>query len=889
MRLDSLRLLRRFWRLSDDMFFRLDVATGLFDHVSPAVSRIFGWPRAEVLRTPDFLFQIVHPDDRGKVLAWHQECLRAGRIDSTMEVFRARRRDGRDVYIHHKLRPIYDQAGRLTHVEGIARDATGLVDLRLEMERILDALPGLVVRLDEDLRVTWANRRWLCLLGRELADTLGQAGVPLMTAAEGAVDLLQTLASLELERPAVSLSPLVLPGREDKAIIIWRFVVLAKAGGGREIICLGQDVTDQISAQAALQQTSQELGKVVSLLDRAPVMASRSRWTRAQRLEVEYVNRGCLAILGYTPEELMSDPGLTRRILPDPWYQHYYGLAAKFLATAKPGDSITTEYGFVRKDGSPGWARHTAWVADMDLDTQELVVEACIHDITALKQAEQALRQSEQEYRQSHARLQALMENTSDFMVISDKDGRSEHFNTAYAQIMREALGLQMRPGLKPHTLLPSAEDRDYWEHLHRRVLSGEKFRADFSLDIAGQGRRYFDASFSPIMEDGEVKGFCEITSDITAHKLAEQTLRQMTAGMAHNFNNLLAAVLGNAQAVQQMFYEHRLESAQAAELMANVVESARAGVQLVQRLAACAATRAEPDQQAAQAVDAVEIAERALCIASRAWPGQAAAGLRLETQVQGPFWVRAHPGALLEVFLNLAKNALEAMAGCGVLIVEGEAGADWVRLSFSDNGPGMDAEIAHRAFEPFFSTKQGSGLGLPSSRGILRSLGGDLVLRTLPGRGCEAVVTLPLARPPRPAAAPPAPAKARGERVLLLEDEALVALGIEAMLSAAGYRLRWSTRLEEALAVLEEFAPQAVICDLGLPDGNGWDLARAAARLPRRPAIILLTGWGREQADAWAGDDPVELDAVLHKPVEHSLLLNTLAQTLQRRQPIAC
>ncbi|MFZ5585598.1 MAG: PAS domain S-box protein [Thermodesulfobacteriota bacterium] len=880
--------MRRLWLEANDIFFRLDLASGRFDYISPAVSRVFGWPLPEVLQTPHFILEVLHPQDRDQVRAWLESCLRRGVIDNTLEVFRARRRDGRDIYIHHKLRGIHDQNGHLTHVEGIARDATDLVNLHQEMKRILDELPGLVVRLDGGLRITWANRRWLRLLGRRLEDLLGREGVPFMATADGAGELLRTLAGLEMERPAASLAPLVLPGREDQTVIIWRFVVMAQPGGGREIICLGQDVTEQVAAQAALQQASQELGKVVSLLDRAPVMASRSRWTRERRMDVEYVNRGSETLFGYTPEEIKADPGLTRRILPDPWFQHYYSLAAQFLATAKLGDSITTEYGFVRKDGSPGWARHTAWVADVDPVTQELAVEAVIHDITELKQVEQALRQSEQEYRQSHARLQALLENTSDLISINDEVGRPIIFNSAYRQVMREALGIQVRPGLRPHTLLPDPRDRAFWEELHRRVLSGEKFRADFSLVVEPHGKRFFDVSYSPIVEEGEVKGFCEITRDITEHKQAEQTLRQMTAGMAHNFNNLLAAVLGNAQAVQQMFYEGLWDPAQAAELMANVVESARAGVQLVQRLAACAATRAEPDQQPNQVVDAAEIAERALRIAGRAWPGQGAQGLRLESRVPRALWVRSHPGALLEVFLNLAKNALEAMAGCGMLMVDGQAREGWAVLRFVDQGPGMDAETALRAFEPFFSTKHGSGLGLPSSRGILRSLGGDLTLHTQPGQGCQVIVTLPLAPAPRPAAKPSAPAKARWERVLLLEDEALVALGIEALLAPAGYRLRWSTRLEEALAVLAEFAPQAVLCDLGLPDGNGWDLARAAARLVPRPAIILLTGWGREQADAWAGDDPVEVDAVLHKPVERNHLLSTLAQTLDRRRPAA-
>lgn len=887
--LDSLRLLRRFWRESGDMFFRLDVRTGFYDRVSPAAERIFGWPLAEIKATPFFVFRSSHPGDLPFIEKMAQEAVASGRIPQGMELLRAIRADGRQIWVQQRLRAIHDREGRLTHVEGVLREVTEIVGVQQEIERILDELPGLVVRLDGALRITWANRRWLGLTGKRLGELVGREGAPLLTSTEGAGELLRTLVGLEVDRPTASLAPLVLPGREMQAVIIWHFVVLAHAGGKREVICLGQDVTEQTAAQCALEQTGRELRMVASLLDRAPVVASRSRWTRDRRLEVEYVNRGCMALLGYTPEEIKADPGITRRILPDPWFQHYYGLAAQFLATAKLGDSISTEYAFVRKDGSQGWARHTAWIAEEHPDTQELAVEALIHDISALKQAEQALRQSEQEYRQSHARLQALLENTSDFILIGDKTGLPVLFNSAYAQIMREALGIQMRPGLPPHALLSDAGDLAYWNGLHQRVLSGEKFRADFSLAVKPHGKRFFDISLSPIVEEGEVKGFCEITRDITHHKQAEQALRQVTAGMTHNFNNLLAAVLGNAQAAQQMLFEGNWDPARAAELLANVVESARAGMQLVQRLGACVATRPEPAQQPEAAVDAAKLAERALRIAGQTWSGRKAAPVHMECRVRGPLWVRAHSGGLLEVFLNLAKNALESMAGGGVLTVEGEACGGQAVLRFRDQGPGMDAETASRAFDPFFSTKHGSGLGLPSSRGILRTVGGELTLHSQPGQGCEAVITLPLAEAPRPTRTPAAPVKGKGQRVLLLEDEALVALGIEALLVPAGYRVRWATRLVEAMGVLAEFVPQAVICDLGLPDGNGWDLARAAARMTQRPAVILLTGWGREQADAWAGDDPVEVDAVLHKPVERNRLLTTLAQALERRRPVDC
>lgn len=730
------------------MSFRLDVNTGLYDLVNPAAERIFGWPLDQIRATPFFIFKTTHPDDVDWVRVAATKALSSGDLPKELEVVHAVRADGAELYVQQKARVVRDQDGYVTHVEGVVRDVSDLVRPRRELELVLERLPGLAVRLDDDLAVVWANQEWLDLLGLRLGQVVRQDGPALMASGEGVDELRRLLAGLGSEGQAASQTVLTPPALGVQRVIQWRHVGLPTAQGRRGVLSLGMDITNHVKVQEDLAQTSRELARVVSLLDRAPVMASRSRWTRNNRLEVEYVNRGCETLLGYSPEEIMADPGLTRRILPDPWYQHYYQTAARFLAGAKPGDSITTEYGFVRKDGSQGWARHTAWV--VSAEGEALEVEAFIHDVTPLHQA--------------------------------------------------------------------------------------------------------------------------------------QETLRQMAAGMAHNFNNLMAAVLSNTQAVQTILAERRWDPEQVGELLANVIESARSGGQLVQRLAAWTNAGPAPLDDSEPVVDAAQEARRAVRIASQAWRPAGGAGVELVLELAAPLWVRANQGALLEVFLNLVKNALEAMPGGGVLRVRGREKDGLVTISFHDQGPGMDPETAARAFEPFFSTKRGSGLGLPSSRGILRALGGDLRLETGPGQGCEAVVELLRAQPPPLAAPPPTPrAGTTGDRVLLVEDESLVALGIQSQLTTAGYQVRWARDLAEGLAGLTDYRPQVVICDLGLPDGSGWEVALAADRLRPSPAFLLLTGWTRDLLPPEVRLGSARLDDILYKPVERGRLLEALARALGR------
>lgn len=119
--------------------------------------------------------------------------------------------------------------------------------------------------------------------------------------------------------------------------------------------------------------------------------------------------------------------------------------------------------------------------------------------------------------------LRALMEHTTDYILIGDKEGFPVAFNTAYAAIQKAVLGLDMRPGIKPHTLVPDEDLRAWWEDLHRRVLRGERFRVEFSYPLAEGDVRHFEFVYNPIVENGEVIGFTEIARDITGHKRAAQ------------------------------------------------------------------------------------------------------------------------------------------------------------------------------------------------------------------------------------------------------------------------------------------------------------------------------------------------------------------------------
>ncbi len=335
------------------------------------------------------------------------------------------------------------------------------------------------------------------------------------------------------------------------------------------------------------------------------------------------------------------------------------------------------------------------------------------------------------------------------------------------------------------------------------------------------------------------------------------EAVGQLTGGVAHDFNNLLQALSGCLSMIGR-----RAPMPEVRPLVEAGQQAVDRGARLVQQMMAFSRPKALSPQP-------LDVRDRVLGLSqllARTLP----AGVRLETDFAPGLWpVQADPTQFELALLNLATNARDAMPEGGTLTFRATNAAPgpgdpsalsgrYVRLEVADTGVGMSPDVAARAFEPFFTTKDvgaGTGLGLAQVYGLARQCGGTARVDSAPGRGTTVTLMLRAAEAAPAAAATPAAgaSHARRGRVLLVEDEPLVASTVAAALGDAGYEVARVATADEALPLLQGGARVDLLFSDVVTPGRltGVDLAREARRLRPGMPVVLTTGYSEDVAAA--------------------------------------
>jgi PAS domain S-box-containing protein len=440
-------------------------------------------------------------------------------------------------------------------------------------------------------------------------------------------------------------------------------------------------------------------------------------------------------------------------------------------------------------------------------------------------------------------------------------------------------------------------DDRARLAAVGRYVLDSGTWAAETHRIIRPDGSvRWMMSSGDVVREGNRVVRILGCNIDITEHRLLEEQMRHtqkleatgsLTAGIAHNFNNLLAAILPALELVEPVTPE------ELREVVTEATHAARRAAELVSELMTFAGQRRSSSRRPEPIAVLVE---RAVGICRSTFDRRITLDVRVPSS---PLLVDCDGGAIEQVLVNLMLNARDALrdtcdhgARVSVEVSESEPSAgdprgpaSFVRVRVSDNGVGMTEEIRRRMFEPFFTTKpvgQGTGLGLSTSYAIVREHGGTIECESEPGRGTRCSVMLPR-HGGRARVRRPTPLVVDGAtvslHVLLIEDEAAIRKVVRRLLEAVGHRVTAVGGTREALTWLAEPRDVSVVLlDRSMPDGLGETIIPELRRRLPAARVLLFTGQDVEPEVA------AMADGVLAKPMTSEDLLKAVDATTTRR-----
>ncbi|TAN40122.1 MAG: response regulator [Nitrospirae bacterium] len=557
----------------------------------------------------------------------------------------------------------------------------------------------------------------------------------------------------------------------------------------------------------------------------------------------------------------LRDPELDL-ILSDYGLPSFDGLSALALAREqRPEVPFIFVTGTLGEDNAVEALHHGA--TDYVLKLRLARLGPAVHRATRETAERRALRRAEAE----RERLLGAIEHATDMIVVTDTGGRIQYVNPSFEVITGYARGEAL--GKTPRILKSGAQDAAFYRGLWETITSGKPWRGRL-VNRKRDGTHYTEeANIAPMRDaTGAIVNFVAVKRDITRELSLEAQLLQaqkmesigrLAGGVAHDFNNLLSVILSyNEFAIAEM--------REGDSLRADLLEVKSAGER------AAALTRQLLAFSRKQVLQPVPLNLNEIAAGLEKMLRRIVGEDIDFVQVLAPDLgvVRADPGQMEQVLMNLVVNARDAMPNGGKLTIDTSnveideeyatrhvavKPGSYVQLAITDTGCGMDERTRAQIFEPFFTTKElgkGTGLGLSTVYGIVKQSGGNVWVYSEPGRGTTFKIYLPrelsvTATVGRHSSARGASRRPAGsETILVVEDEdALRAVATRA-LRAAGYTVFAAANGEQALRLCAQHADpmQLLVTDVVMPGMDGRELARELVKTRPTLKVLYMSGY---------------------------------------------
>lgn len=500
------------------------------------------------------------------------------------------------------------------------------------------------------------------------------------------------------------------------------------------------------------------------------------------------------------------------------------------------------------------------------------------------------LHRTEQRLRKSEARFRAIFDNMKSGVVVYEVGGDAEEFLIAdvnYAAEEMEGIDRGQVRGKRLEEVFPGYGRVGLPEVFRRVWRTGESEHVPAFLyeDERTSGWREYDVYRLP---SGEI---VTLFNDLTGVKKSEEeqralqnrllgsqkleSLGRLAGGVAHNFRNILQAVLGNVEYLDMIHGD----DPEVKETVRNINNSVDKGVGLVNSLLHFSKVGVEFNPVV---LDLKDVILETYTIIERVFDKR----IQVELKLADGLFVNGNRSLLGQVFMNLFTNARDAMPEGGRLAVQADRTGNQVWAVVSDTGHGMDQETLERIFEPFFSAKdvgKGTGLGLSTVHGIVAEHGGRIAVSSTPGKGTVFKIYFPLAekRKDEREKSEKQVVQGKGQKILIVDDEPSSLEALVGLAKGLNYDVQAAARPTEALKKYAEWRPDLVLMDRNMPEMDGVACIKELLKEDRDARIIIVSGY--EESGPNGIDETVSnmIKGYLTKPCGLEELSRTLSRVL--------
>lgn len=873
---------------TDSISWEYDIAKDSWTFVAPQVETILGWVPEDWINLA-FWVDHLHPDDRDAAYHYCMACTEKG--ESHVLEYRFRSKNDAYVWLREMVTVELENDEPAT-LRGVMLDITdrkqaeeALRASELYFRGLIQALHEDILVIDRDYRVADINNSALQTLGVKREQAIGRH----------CYDLSHGLDSPCHEHAGNCEACGFLHVFDKGEVCSLHHEHIDEAGRRRHIDLLcsplkddngrvthmveaARDVTELFAAQEAVAQSEE---KYRALYGNAPLPY--------QSLDGDGcfldVNPAWLETLGYSRKDILGRP-FTEFLHPD--FQSLY--REGFEAFKQSGHIQGVQFKLRHQAGHYIDAAFTGRIG-YHPDGTILQAYYVFEDVTERKQAEENLR-----------RLMSAIEHTTEAIVITDIEGSIQYVNPAFERITGYATEEAL--GKNPRLLKSGEQDEAFYRHLWQTILKGDTWRGRMTNKSKAGSLYVEETVISPVLNDaGRVVNFVAVKRNVTSEIRMEEKLRQaqkmeaigtLAGGIAHDFNNILFPIMGMSELLLQDFQPNSQEH----ENVQEIYKAGQRGSELVKQILTF--SRQSEGKKIPTRIQ--QILKEVVKLIRSTIPSN----IEISHHIQPDCGlVMADPIQIHQIVMNLITNAYHAIEQNGGRISiqlkethqDGDnlagrpiAAGRYARLIVTDTGTGIDPAVKDKIFEPYFTTKaqgKGTGLGLSTVYGIVKQHNGDITVYSEVGKGTTFKVYLPLmTKADTSKSAKPAPILEFGsERILLVDDDAAVALLERQMLEHLGYQV---TSRVSSLEALEAFkaAPDAydlVISDMTMPNLTGDQLAKAIMAIREDALVIICTGFSE-----WI--DPEKAAAMgikgfLMKPVVLSEMAKVVRNALDSRK----